>query len=160
MVTYKCHSCSPLELFHYFVINKPSMKVYWGLKSLHLSLHAISESLELCWCMQKAWTNTACPIGWEEEGEIPLFDHLNKFLSLPHSFHRVLWYNGIHPHSWPLYKHAVVILNQLSETFTLLQSIDNDISHIYSILISVGHVVNTDKSPEPRSFTKGERRSK
>lgn len=57
-------------------------------------------------------------------------------------------------------KHTAVVLNQHSETFTLLQSIDNDISHIYCILIPEGHVVYTDKSPESHSFTKGERRSK
>lgn len=58
------------------------------------------------------------------------------------------------------YKQAVLVLNQLSETFTLLQPIDNDINHIYSTLISPGHVVNADKSPELHTFTKGERRSK
>ena len=72
--------------------------------------------------------------------DILLFYHLNRLL--------FLWYNGTHMHSWPLYKHAVVVLNRHSETLTLLQSIDNDISHIHSIIMSVLHVFNTDKSPQ------------
>lgn len=81
---------------------------------------------------------------------ILLFNHLNRFL-----FPSSLWYSGIHPQSWPLYKHPVVVLIQHLETFTLLPPRDNDISHIHSILIPVVHVVNTDKSPELHSFPKG-----
>lgn len=37
------------------------------------------------------------------------------------------------------------------QTCCLLQTTDNDVSHIYCILISVDHVVNTDNSPEPHT---------
>lgn len=96
--------------------------------------------------------------------EISLFNNLNRFLFLPHLVQ--LFFKGRYDRmayilTHDLFtKHTVVVLNQHSETFTLLQSIDNDISHIYCILIPEGHVVYTDKSPESHSFTKGERRSK
>lgn len=108
MVKYKCHSCTLLELFDCFVTNYSSMKVYWGLKSLHLSSRHISECLQLYWRLEHIQHVLQDEKTVKEE--ILLFNYLNTFLFLPHSFHSLfkifLGYNGRYPRSWPLYKHA------------------------------------------------------
>lgn len=95
MVKYKCHSCTLLELFHCFVTNYSSMKVYWGLKSLHcppvtfLSAYSCIDVFQRLEHIQHVLQDEKTV-----KERILLFNHLNTFLFLPHSFHslfKIFW---------------------------------------------------------------------
>lgn len=115
-----------------------------------------TQGLAAVW---NAQTYTVCPIGWGE-GKIRPVEQLSFFPpNAPHFSFRKRRFAKLHKTSCMTSSQVRRFFCVANPVSLLLRRKDNDISHVYAVLIWVDHVLNADKSPEPDGLTKEEARS-